>query len=599
MGGIRRLFVNINNCFILDVTFRIPRTPMNLAIRIVPLFVSPQQWCDPVLRCANHTEASNSETDVVKRRSFLTVSSPDTVYAFTGPKLRGDHLNLCIPINKPRSTASGIKVEDSVSNSKEQLPLVTKSIVCRLHCLNSCFRQKAKERIELVVRLEDLTGPEPTILGMDRVEVCCSATQSRDINSPLDLLSNSRSSADGQTATSVASPMSGSRKRSLALTSTDSSFNSQGESVLSRSGMVDELKALATRSNTLIVGDFNAPIINWNSSSADCAESAFDHQLLHITQSLLLTQHVTYVLLNRTMINPKVLYSYIRQSTRNKDPIPLLRAVEGAEISEDKDKADHLSQFFRSVMTTEPDFSPPTYDDDAMPFLDTVLFTEEIIKTDKCNILQIGRFKASSTKVYSLNGTPLQQVENQKYLGVWITSSLKPTLNCTKAARFILQLIRRAFMGFEKHSFSKIFGSFVRLHLEFAIQAWRRWTVKDCTVLEKVQRRATKMVKGPRTLPYESRLSNLDLFPLSYRQLRGDLILTSRIMNNLNCCFVPDDFFIQANTPTLRRHPLKLRPGKARIDGSNLSFSNRVVAAWNVLPEEVVHIHPYLLSIVD
>ncbi|VDN24729.1 unnamed protein product [Dibothriocephalus latus] len=63
-------------------------------------------------------------------------------------------------------------------------------------------------------------------------------------------------------------------------------------------------------------------------------------------------------LLNRAMVNPEVLYSYTRQSARNKYPIPLLRTVEGAETSEDKNKADHLCQFFRSVVTTEPDFSP-------------------------------------------------------------------------------------------------------------------------------------------------------------------------------------------------------------------------------------------------
>ncbi len=88
-------------------------------------------------------------------------------------------------------------------------------------------------------------------------------------------------------------------------------------------------------------------------------------------------------LLNRAVVNPKVLYSYIRQSTRNKDPIPLLRTVEGAE---DKDKADHLSQFFRSVVTTEPDFPSPTYEADSIPCIDTVLFTEDMIRTELLNL---------------------------------------------------------------------------------------------------------------------------------------------------------------------------------------------------------------------
>uniref|UniRef100_A0A0X3PTX8 p53 DNA-binding domain-containing protein n=1 Tax=Schistocephalus solidus TaxID=70667 RepID=A0A0X3PTX8_SCHSO len=228
MGGIRRLFVNLNRCFTLNATFRIPLTPMNLAIRLVPLFVSPQRWCDPVLRCANHTEASGPEKDIIKRRSFLTVSSPDTVYSFTGPKLRGDHLNLCIPINKLRSAASGVKEEDNVSSSQESLLLVTESITCRLHCFSSCFGSEERGRIELVARLEDLTGPEPIILGMDRVEVRCSATPSRDINRLRDrLLSKSCGSSEGPPATAKASPMSGPGRKNLMLTSTDSSANSQ------------------------------------------------------------------------------------------------------------------------------------------------------------------------------------------------------------------------------------------------------------------------------------------------------------------------------------------------------------------------------------
>ncbi|VDN12086.1 unnamed protein product [Dibothriocephalus latus] len=73
---------------------------------------------------------------------------------------------------------------------------------------------------------------------------------------------------------------------------------------------------------------------------------------------------------------------------------------------------------------------------------------------------------------------------------------------------------------------------------------------------------------------------------LSYRQLRGDLILTFRIMNNLDSCFVSDYLFTQANTRTLRGHPLKPRPGKAGIDGRKFFSINSVVAAWNALPEE-------------
>ena len=92
----------------------------------------------------------------------------------------------------------------------------------------------------------------------------------------------------------------------------------------------------------------------------------------------------------------------------------------------------------------------------------------------------------------------------------------------------ILGLIRRTIIYKEKQLIVPLYKAIVRPHLEYCIQAWKPYRKKDRDKLERIQRRATKMIPELRDLSYESRLLQCGLTTL---ETRGNQIEVFKIVN--------------------------------------------------------------------
>ena len=206
----------------------------------------------------------------------------------------------------------------------------------------------------------------------------------------------------------------------------------------------------------------------------------------------------------------------------------------------------------------------------------------------KCKCLHTGHRNLNVN--YKMGDTVLGTTVKEKDLGVTISADMKVSEQCGIAAskgNQILGLIRRNITYKGKKLIIPLYKAIVRPHLEYCIQAWRPYRKKDIDTLERIQRRATKMIPELRDLSYEERLKECGLTTLETRRLRGDQIEVFKILNGYENIDINMFFSLKKDSRT-RGHEVKLVKDQCRLDIRKHSFSQRTINEWNKLSTDCV-----------
>lgn len=206
----------------------------------------------------------------------------------------------------------------------------------------------------------------------------------------------------------------------------------------------------------------------------------------------------------------------------------------------------------------------------------------------KCKVMHVGSRNPCLT--YSLQGTTIDTVLSEKDLGIIMDRQLKfheQAAAVVAKATQMLALVRRSFCNLDTFMLPLLYKAMVRPVLEYGNIIWGPFSKLDQKKVERVQRRATRLVESLRALPYQERLRALRLPSLYHRRRRGDMVAVYQLLHG-GMSIPAENFLTRSTSRRTRGHDWKLAKPQAKTTARRNSFSVRVINEWNALPSEVV-----------
>ncbi|KAK4832599.1 hypothetical protein QYF61_024390 [Mycteria americana] len=167
------------------------------------------------------------------------------------------------------------------------------------------------------------------------------------------------------------------------------------------------------------------------------------------------------------------------------------------DLSEDTKANDILGCIRQSITSRLREVILPLYSALVRPHLDKA----------KCKVLHLAQDNPQYQ--YRLGDEGIESSPAEKDLGILVNERLYMTRQCALAAQKanrILGCIKSSVASRSREVILPLCSALVRPHLEYCVQLWGPQHKKDMDLLERVQRRATKMIRGMEHLSCEERL---------------------------------------------------------------------------------------------